>query len=74
MNIGNVLQDAFGGMGDIVGHSTDATVEIPLGIFTGLGGSDGNRDVLLDLTEEAVRGKLFEAMGVESGGESTNGS
>jgi nanoRNase/pAp phosphatase (c-di-AMP/oligoRNAs hydrolase) len=74
MNIGNVLQDAFGGMGDIVGHSTDATVEIPLGIFTGLGGSDGNRDVLLDLTEEAVRGRLFEAMGVESGGESTNGS
>ena len=74
MNIGNVLQDAFGDMGEVVGHSTDATVEIPLGIFTGLGGSDGNRDVLLDLTEEAVRGKLFEAMGVESGGESTNGS
>ena len=74
MNIGNVLQDAFGDMGEVVGHSTDATVEIPLGIFTGLGGSDGNRDVLLDLTEEAVRGKLFEAMGVESGGESSNGS
>lgn len=74
MNIGNVLQDAFGDMGEVVGHSTDATVEIPLGIFTGLGGSDGNRDVLLDLTEEAVRSKLFEAMGVESGGESSNGN
>jgi nanoRNase/pAp phosphatase (c-di-AMP/oligoRNAs hydrolase) len=72
MNIGNVLQDAFGTMGEVVGHSTDATVNIPLGIFTGLGGSDGNRDVLLDLTEKAVRGKLFEAMGVEGGSESTN--
>ncbi|MFC7226832.1 DHH family phosphoesterase [Salinirubellus salinus] len=74
MNIGNVLQDAFGSIGEVVGHSTDATVEIPLGIFTGIVGTDGNRDVLLDLTEEAVRSKLFEAMGVESGGESSNGS
>jgi nanoRNase/pAp phosphatase (c-di-AMP/oligoRNAs hydrolase) len=74
MDIGNVLQDAFGEMGEVVGHSTDATATIPLGIFTGLGGSDGNRDVLLDLTEEAVRSKLFEAMGVEGGSESSNGS
>jgi len=74
MNIGNVLQDAFGTMGEVVGHSTDASVNIPLGIFTGLGGSDGSRDVLLDLTEKAVRGKLFEAMGVEGGSESSNSS
>jgi nanoRNase/pAp phosphatase (c-di-AMP/oligoRNAs hydrolase) len=72
MNIGNVLQDAFGDIGEAVGHSTEATVEIPLGIFTGLETSEGKRDTLLDLTENAVRTKLFAAMGVE-GGESTNG-
>jgi nanoRNase/pAp phosphatase (c-di-AMP/oligoRNAs hydrolase) len=72
MNIGNLLQDAFGGTGEVVGHSTEATVEIPLGIFTGLESSEGKRDTLLELTENAVRTKLFAAMGVE-GGESANG-
>jgi nanoRNase/pAp phosphatase (c-di-AMP/oligoRNAs hydrolase) len=72
MNIGNVLQDAFGEMGEVVGHSTEATAEIPLGIFTGLETSEDRRETLLDLTENAVRTKLFAAMGVE-GGESANG-
>jgi len=75
MNIGKVLADAFGGMGETAGHSTDASVEIPLGIFTGLDTSDDNRDTLLELTEEAVKRKLFEAMGVDSSsGEGTNGN
>ena len=75
MNIGKVLADAFGEMGETAGHSTDASVEIPLGIFTGLDTSDDNRDTLLELTEEAVKRKLFEAMGVDSsGGEGTNGN
>ncbi|WP_276271931.1 DHH family phosphoesterase [Haloarcula litorea] len=75
MNIGKVLSDAFGDMGETAGHSTDASVEIPLGIFTGLDTSDDNRDTLLELTEEAVKRKLFEAMGVDSsGGESPNGN
>ncbi|WP_324662437.1 DHH family phosphoesterase [Haloarcula sediminis] len=73
MNIGKVLADAFGEMGETAGHSTDASVEIPLGIFTGLDTSDDNRDTLLELTEEAVKRKLFEAMGVDSG-EGSNGS
>jgi nanoRNase/pAp phosphatase (c-di-AMP/oligoRNAs hydrolase) len=74
INIGNVLQDAFGGIGDAGGHSTQGSVEIPLGIFTGLDSGNGNRDTLLDLTEEAVRRKLFQAMGVEGGSsESGNG-
>jgi len=73
MNIGKVLDDAFGEMGEAKGHSTDAAVEIPLGIFTGIETSDDNRETLLQLTEEAVRKKLFDAMGVESSGES-NGS
>ncbi|QLD87680.1 NAD-binding protein [Natronomonas salina] len=74
MNIGNVLQDAFGEIGEVVGHSTDASAEIPLGIFTGLEITGDNRDTLLQLTEEAVRTKLFEAMGVESGSSSSSGS
>jgi len=75
MNIGKVLADAFGGMGETAGHSTDASVEIPLGIFTGLDTSDDNRDTLLELTEEAVKRKLFEAMGVDSSSsEGSNGS
>ncbi|WP_255196102.1 DHH family phosphoesterase [Halorarius litoreus] len=74
MNIGAVLEDAFGGIGEVVGHSTDASAEIPLGIFTGIETSEDNRETLLSLVEEAVRTKLFEAMGVESGGESGNGS
>jgi nanoRNase/pAp phosphatase (c-di-AMP/oligoRNAs hydrolase) len=73
MNIGNVLQDAFTGIGEAGGHSTQGSVEIPLGIFTGIETSEGNRDTLLKLTEEAVRKKLFRAMGVESG-ESGNGN
>jgi nanoRNase/pAp phosphatase (c-di-AMP/oligoRNAs hydrolase) len=75
MNIGKVLQDAFQGIGEAGGHSTQGSVEIPLGIFTGIETSEGNRDTLLSLTEEAVRRKLFQAMGVESGsGTSTGGA
>ena len=73
LNIGRVLLDAFEGIGETMGHSTQARVEIPLGIFTGIETSEDNRDTLLELTEEAVRRKLFDAMGVESG-ESANGT
>ena len=73
MNIGNVLQDAFEQIGEASGHSTQGDASIPLGIFTGIDASADNRDTLLSLTEEAVRRKLFEAMGVEGSG-SENGS
>jgi nanoRNase/pAp phosphatase (c-di-AMP/oligoRNAs hydrolase) len=72
LNIGRVLHDAFGEMGEAAGHSTQASAEIPLGIFTGIEVNEGNRETLLQLTEEAVKTKLFEAMGVESG--ETNGN
>ena len=73
MDIGSVLADAFGDSGDVVGHSTDATVEIPLGIFTGIETTEENQETLLSLVREAVKTKLFAAMGVESSsGESTN--
>ncbi|MFW5935557.1 MAG: DHH family phosphoesterase, partial [Halolamina sp.] len=72
LNIGKVLQDAFGEIGEAAGHSTQASVEIPLGVFGGIETTEENRDTLLTLAEEAVRRKLFEAMGVE--GEANNGS
>jgi nanoRNase/pAp phosphatase (c-di-AMP/oligoRNAs hydrolase) len=71
LNIGRVLYEAFEEIGETMGHSTQARVEIPLGIFTGIETSEDNRETLLHLTEEAVRRKLFDAMGVESEG---NGS
>ncbi|QLG62470.1 DHH family phosphoesterase [Halorarum salinum] len=78
INIGNVLQDAFSDIGEAAGHSTQGNAEIPLGLFTGIEASESNRDTLLTLSEEAVRRKLFDAMGVESSGgggsESSNGS
>jgi len=72
INLGTVLQEAYGEIGRPTGHSTQAVVEIPLGIFTGIEASEENRDTLLSLTEEAVTQKLFEALGVEV--ESENGS
>jgi nanoRNase/pAp phosphatase (c-di-AMP/oligoRNAs hydrolase) len=73
MDIGHVLEDAFQDIGETAGHSTDASVEIPLGIFTGIEVSEDNRQTLLELTEEAVKKKLFEAMGVE-GSDGGNGA
>ncbi len=72
MDIGSVLDDAYGEIGETAGHSTQASAEIPLGIFTGIDISDDTRDTLLSLTEEAVKRTLFDAMGVE--GEGSNGS
>ena len=73
MDIEKILEDAFADIGETGGHSTQGDVEIPLGIFTGIETTDRNRDTLLQLTEEAVRRKLLDAMGVE-GAESGNGS
>jgi len=66
LNIGRVLADAFVDIGESAGHSTQASAEIPLGIFTGIETTEDNRNTLLELTEEAVTRKLFDAMGVES--------
>lgn len=72
INIGSILEGAFEEMGEVVGHSTQGSVEVPLGIFTGIEASEDNRETLLQLTEEAVRKKLFAELGVEGG--DTNGS
>ncbi len=73
INIGNVLEDAYNEIGETAGHSTQASAEIPLGIFTGIEISEDTRETLLGLTEEAVKRTLFDAMGVE-GSEGANGS
>ena len=73
IDVGGVLNGAFAEMGEVVGHATQGSVEVPLGIFTGIETSDENRETLLSLTEEAVRRKLFSALGVESG-DSSNGA
>lgn len=70
LNIQNTLEDAFGESGEVVGHSTQASAEIKLGIFTGIDASDDNRETLLHLADEAVKRKLFDAIGIES----SNGS
>ncbi|HET7323546.1 MAG TPA: DHH family phosphoesterase [Halococcus sp.] len=68
LNIRDLLEEAFSEAGETVGHSTDATVTIPLGIFTGIETNDDNRETLLRLTEKAIRRKLFSAMGVDENG------
>jgi nanoRNase/pAp phosphatase (c-di-AMP/oligoRNAs hydrolase) len=71
LNIRRVLGDAFDTEAEAVGHSTDASIEIPLGIFTGIEANEEKRQTLLALTEEAVRRRLFSELGVES---NNNGS
>jgi nanoRNase/pAp phosphatase (c-di-AMP/oligoRNAs hydrolase) len=66
MDIGRVLEDTFGETGEVAGHSTEATAQIPLGIFTGIEVSEDNQETLLELTEDAVKTKLSEEMGFES--------
>jgi len=67
MDIGRVLEETFGENGEVAGHSTEATATVPLGIFTGIEVSEDNRDTLLELTENAVKSKLSDEMGFESG-------
>jgi nanoRNase/pAp phosphatase (c-di-AMP/oligoRNAs hydrolase) len=66
IDIGNILEQAYDDIGQPTGHSTKAVAEIPLGPFTGIETTEKNRETLLSLTEEAVKNKLFEPMGVDS--------
>ena len=72
IDIGRALEEAFGESGEVAGHSTEASTEIPLGIFTGIDVNDDNRETLLELTEEAVKSKLFEALGFDSSNGDSN--
>ena len=74
LNIVNTLQDAFSDIGEAAGHSTQASAEIPLGLFTSVETSEDNRETLLNLAEEAVKRKLYDAIGVDGSSGSGNGS
>jgi nanoRNase/pAp phosphatase (c-di-AMP/oligoRNAs hydrolase) len=74
LNIVNTLQDAFSDIGEAAGHSTQASAEIPLGLFTSVETSEDNRETLLGLAEEAVKRKLYDAIGVDGSSGGGNGS
>ncbi|MFW6153304.1 MAG: DHHA1 domain-containing protein, partial [Halobacteriota archaeon] len=73
MNIGSVLEEAFGEVGEAGGHTTRASAEIPLGIFTGLDPEEEDRSAFLDLIEEAVSKKIYAAIGVDIPENDSNG-
>jgi nanoRNase/pAp phosphatase (c-di-AMP/oligoRNAs hydrolase) len=61
MNIGEVIQRAFGDIGSAGGHQRSAAAQIPLGIFMGL----KDKATLLKLADEAITRRFLAAVGVE---------
>ncbi len=61
MNIGEVIQRAFGDIGSAGGHQRMAAAQIPLGIFMGI----KDKATLLKLTDEAITRRFLAAVGVE---------
>ncbi|WP_081476786.1 DHH family phosphoesterase [Methanocella conradii] len=61
VNIGDVVQKAFGDIGSAGGHHKTAAAQIPLGLFSGV----KDRAILLKLAEEAVTRRFLSAVGIE---------
>ncbi len=61
MNIGEVIQRAFGDIGSAGGHQRMAAAQIPLGIFRGI----KDKAMLLKLADEAITRRFLAAVGVE---------
>jgi nanoRNase/pAp phosphatase (c-di-AMP/oligoRNAs hydrolase) len=61
INLGEVMQKAFGNIGSAGGHATAAAAKIPLGLFGGV----KDKDSLLKLAEEAITDRFFRAVGLE---------
>jgi nanoRNase/pAp phosphatase (c-di-AMP/oligoRNAs hydrolase) len=61
VNIGEVIQRAFGDIGSAGGHQRSAAAQIPLGIFMGI----KDRATLLKLADEAITRRFLAAVGVE---------
>ncbi len=61
INLGEVMQKAFGNIGSAGGHATAAAAKIPLGLFGGV----KDKASLLKLAEEAVTDRFFKALGIE---------
>jgi len=65
INIGDIVQKAFGEIGSAGGHQKTAAARIPLGVFSGV----KDRAILMKLTEEAVTRRFLAAVGLEGQGE-----
>lgn len=61
INIGDVLHQAFGGVGSAGGHAHSAGGQIPLGIF----GGTSDKDALSKLIIEAIKKRFLSAVGIE---------
>jgi nanoRNase/pAp phosphatase (c-di-AMP/oligoRNAs hydrolase) len=61
VNIGEVIQRAFGDIGSAGGHQRMAAAQIPLGIFKGI----KDRATLLRLVNEAITRRFLTTVGVE---------
>ncbi len=61
VNIGEIIQRAFGDIGSAGGHPRMAAAQIPLGIFMGV----KDRAMLLKLVDEAITRRYLTAVGVE---------
>ncbi|HUL62587.1 MAG TPA: DHH family phosphoesterase [Methanocella sp.] len=61
VNIGEIIQRAFGDIGSAGGHQRSAAAQIPLGIFMGI----KDRATLLKLTDEAITRRFLAAVGVD---------
>lgn len=60
INLGEVMEKAFGEIGQAGGHATAAAAKISLGLFGGV----KDKDALLQLAEEAVTQRFFKVIGV----------
>lgn len=59
VNLGDVMNEAFGDIGQAGGHPTAAAAKIPLGLF----GSVRDRESLLKLVDDAVRDRFLKVVG-----------
>ncbi|GBE55333.1 MAG TPA: potassium transporter TrkA [Euryarchaeota archaeon] len=61
INLGDIMNNAFGNIGQAGGHATAAAAKISLGLF----GIVKDKTSLLKLVEEAISSRFFEAVGIE---------
>jgi nanoRNase/pAp phosphatase (c-di-AMP/oligoRNAs hydrolase) len=65
LNMKNILKDAFGNWGEIIGGSTHASTSIPLGVF-GIASNDVKaKQLLLKSIIDSVSSRFFYSLGTE---------
>lgn len=63
LNIGNMMDKAFGDIASAGGHATAGAAQIPLGVLSGV----KDKQTLMRLVEESVMNRFFSTVGVEKG-------